>query len=72
MLNIEDIGVRNRLSNYLLELGLQKKRFSDGFYYYGIIKKDNFKLDLKNENILDEIIKKRISDIKDIKELNLL
>jgi len=27
---------RNRLSKYLADMGLKKKRFNDGFYYYGI------------------------------------
>lgn len=27
---------RNRLSKYLTDLGLQKKRYNDGYYYYGI------------------------------------
>jgi hypothetical protein len=27
---------RNRLSKYLFNLGLKKKRFNDGFYYYGL------------------------------------
>ncbi len=27
---------KNRLSKYLKELGLQKKRYNDGYYYYGI------------------------------------
>jgi hypothetical protein len=30
------VSFRNRLSKYLKNMGLQKKRFSDGFYYYGI------------------------------------
>jgi hypothetical protein len=29
-------GFRNRLSVYLKKLGLQKKRYNDGYYYYGI------------------------------------
>ena len=33
-------GCKNRLSNYLKELNLQKKRYSDGYYYYGIVKKE--------------------------------
>ena len=32
-------GFRTRLSKYLKDIGLQKKRYNDGFYYYGIIKK---------------------------------
>ena len=37
---------RNRLAEYLIDLGLQKKRYNDGYYYYGIIKKN------LNNNIL--------------------
>lgn len=32
-------GFALRLSKYLSELGLKKKRFNDGFYYYGMILK---------------------------------
>lgn len=35
-----DTQFRNRLSKYLVKLGLTKKRYSDGYYYYGIIKRD--------------------------------
>jgi len=31
-----DNNFRNRLSKYLIQIGLQKKRFSDGYYYYGL------------------------------------
>lgn len=56
-------GFRTRLSKYLKDLGLQKKRYNDGFYYYGIIEKQIIyhgniregKLTIK----LDEIIRKR-------------
>jgi hypothetical protein len=33
-------GFRTRLSKYLKDIGLQKKRYNDGFYYYGIVEKD--------------------------------
>ena len=33
-------GFRNRLSNYLKDVGLKKKRYNDGYYYYGIVNKD--------------------------------
>ena len=32
---------RNRLSNYLKDIGLKKKRYNDGYYYYGIVEKYN-------------------------------
>jgi hypothetical protein len=33
------ITFRNRFSKYLINMKLKKKRFSDGFYYYGLIQK---------------------------------
>jgi arginine repressor len=30
-------GFKNRLSQYLKEIGLNKKRYNDGYYYYGIV-----------------------------------
>ncbi len=42
MLNIEvdkQGAFKNRLSQYFKEIGLEKKRYNDGFYYYGIIDK---------------------------------
>ena len=53
-------GFKNRLSNYLKELNLQKKRYSDGYYYYGIVKKTLVK-DNKKEF-------RQITDITDIIE----
>ena len=68
------ISFRNRFSKYLINLGLQKKRFKDGFYYYGLINKfktDNNQynldsknlIDLTNENILDILNKKRQEEL---------
>jgi arginine repressor len=59
-------GFRTRLSKYLKDLGLRKKRYNDGFYYYGIIEKIekqpiypfNNAMDCKSIK-LDEIIRKR-------------
>ncbi len=36
-----DVNFRNRLSKYLINLGLQKKRFSDGYYYFGLVRRSN-------------------------------
>jgi hypothetical protein len=36
-------GFKNRLSKYLKELGLEKKRFNDGFYYYGVVAKRDWR-----------------------------
>lgn len=57
-------GFKNRLSNYLKEIGLQKKRYNDGYYYYGIIEKEltSYKSSrLYSSKILaiDDIIKER-------------
>jgi len=35
-LDIEKLTLRNNLLGYLSELGIQKKRFKDGMYYYGL------------------------------------
>lgn len=43
-------GFRTRLSKYLKDIGLQKKRYNDGFYYYGIVEKYNLLPDI---NTLD-------------------
>lgn len=32
----DEVNMRKRISTYLKKLGLQKKRYSDGYYYYGI------------------------------------
>lgn len=60
VLNIDSnkiAGFKTRLSKYLKELGLQKKRYNDGFYYYGIIgKRIQFTGNL-HHNIIDEFNK---------------
>jgi hypothetical protein len=61
-------GFRTRLSKYLKDIGLKKKRYNDGFYYYGIVEKNPTLLsDINSSNIrkdktsinLEEIMKKR-------------
>jgi hypothetical protein len=59
-------GLYNRLSEYLKKIGLKKKRYSDGYYYYGLAKKlfskgfidlDKYNSDIlkyKNANIMKE------------------
>ncbi|KAG1653614.1 hypothetical protein FOA52_007620, partial [Chlamydomonas sp. UWO 241] len=32
----ETVGVKRRVCGYLLEQGIKKKRFSDGYYFYGL------------------------------------
>ena len=67
---------KNRLSKYLKNLGLDKKRYQDGYYYYGLKKKANRELiqtyqeeceirkkEMETNNIMEEfekIIKERI------------
>lgn len=36
----DEYAFKKRLSGYLIEFNLQKKRYSDGYYYYGISKKE--------------------------------
>jgi hypothetical protein len=52
------MSFRNRLSKYLLKAGLQKKRFSDGFYYFGMKNKFDIKVSEKVKSI-DEIMTER-------------
>ena len=54
-------GFKNRLSNYLKELNLQKKRYSDGYYYYGIVKKTLVKENKKEKELrnITDIIEER-------------
>lgn len=54
-------GFKTRLSKYLKDIGLKKKRYNDGFYYYGIVKKENKFLTPCNKQVisLEEIIKRR-------------
>jgi hypothetical protein len=57
-------GFRTRLSKYLKDIGLQKKRYNDGFYYYGIIKKPSNDYNIFNFNgpkldIMDEFKKRQ-------------
>jgi hypothetical protein len=64
-LNINnDIKFRHRLSKYLINFGFKKKRFSDGFYYYGI----TFKKLITDYSILDieKIIKLREEEINNL------
>lgn len=58
-------GFRTRLSKYLKNIGLQKKRYNDGFYYYGIQQKE--KVNKNNQTIImEQYKKKQAQDIDDI------
>ena len=50
---------KKRAAGYLLELGLQKKRYADAYYYYGIVKKEQVTMSLS------ELEKKRDVERKD-------
>lgn len=54
-------GFKNRLSTYLKDLGLQKKRYNDGYYYYGIVSRD---LISPQSNVTDSREIRTIDDIK--------
>ncbi len=63
-------GFRTRLSKYLKDLGLQKKRYNDGFYYYGIVEKRPTLLYNERDNKpridLADIIRARNEEINNI------
>jgi len=65
------ISFRNKLSKYLHDIGLKKKRFGDGFYYYGLILKnisvsEKFGIDINSKNLIENIINKRQDEISPI------
>jgi len=51
-------GFKNRLSKYLKDLGLEKKRFNDGYYYYGIKVKNHGYTNVSSEPLADSISKR--------------
>ena len=57
-------GFKNRLSKYLKDLGLEKKRFNDGYYYYGIKVKNNGYIEVSTEPLVD-CVSKRITQRRD-------
>lgn len=65
------ISFRNKLSKYLYDIGLKKKRFGDGFYYYGLILKnisisEKFGIDINSKNLIENIMNKRQNEISPI------
>jgi hypothetical protein len=55
----DKVSVRKRLTGYLIEMGLTKKRYSNGYYYYGVqLRYDNN----TNQVSIDELMKKRESE----------
>jgi len=69
-LNINNTNLKYHLANYLYEIGLQKKRYSDGMYLYGIESKLNSKITDINKtftpNDYDNLIISRMNDLDDI------
>lgn len=64
-------GFRTRLSKYLKDIGLQKKRYNDGFYYYGIVeKRPDLLSDFSSSNITKDMIRKDMIR-KDMKPIDL-
>lgn len=66
-------GFRIRLSKYLRDIGLQKKRYNDGFYYYGIVEKktaaftmgSGYTRENKLQISLEEIEKRRYQELRE-------
>jgi hypothetical protein len=68
-LKISNTNLKYNFANYLYDIGLQKKRYSDGMYLYGIESKANAKInDLKKVKLTNKDYEKLI-DSRD-KELN--
>jgi hypothetical protein len=68
-LKISNTNLKYNFANYLYDIGLQKKRYSDGMYLYGIESKANAKInDLKRVKLTNKDYEKLI-DSRD-KELN--
>lgn len=69
-------GFKTRLSKYLKDLGLQKKRYNDGFYYYGIVEKipifRGSERDGKLDITMKEIQNKRFEEAKNYVFQNVL
>lgn len=57
------VSFRNKLSKYLLDMGLQKKRFGDGFYYYGMVLKNFYSNIEINDNLISRLEEERTNDI---------
>ena len=69
-LKINDVNLKYRFASMLSEIGLQKKRYSDGMYIYGIEPKSEMKL-VNKEQIrhlsIDSIVEKRDKELAEIK-----
>lgn len=69
-LRIKDANLKYRFASILMELGLQKKRYSDGMYIYGIEPKSHTKVvnkeDVRHMSI-NNIVEKRRKEIEELK-----
>lgn len=64
-------GFKTRLSKYLKDMGLQKKRYNDGFYYYGIVEKKPL-YDITERQIpinIYDIVEKRAEELNSYKHV---
>jgi hypothetical protein len=59
-------GFKNRLSTYLKNMGLQKKRYNDGYYYYGIAPIDNYVYNIASVENVEVISRKRRNEIGEL------
>lgn len=69
-LRINDANLKYRFASILSEIGLQKKRYSDGMYIYGIEPKSEMKV-VNKEQIrylsINNIVEKRQKELEEIK-----
>jgi len=70
-LKISNTNLKYNFANYLYDIGLQKKRYSDGMYLYGIESKANAKInDLKKIKITNKDVEKLLdSRYKELNEI---
>lgn len=69
-LRIKDSNLKYRFASILADIGLQKKRYSDGMYIYGIEPKSEMKVVNKEEIrhlSLNSIVEKREKEIAELK-----
>jgi hypothetical protein len=69
-LRINDVNLKYRFASILSECGLQKKRYSDGMYIYGIEPKSEMKVVDKEEIrhlSINSIVEKRKKEIAELK-----
>ena len=58
-------GFRNRLSVYLKNMNLKKKRYNDGYYYYGVVEKSIEKqININSSTVILDLKQKRKEEEK--------